>query len=47
MLSYIIVLTPIALIMVCVGLYKLVTTVYHALYDAVAYLKERKELKWM
>lgn len=47
MIGYIIVLAPIALIIAGAGLFHLVKTIYGAIYDALAYLKERKELKWM
>lgn len=47
MIGYVIILAPIALIIAGVGLYQLAKTVYGAIYDALAYFKERKELKWM
>ena len=47
MINYIIVIAPIVLIALGIGLYRLATNTYKAIYDAIEYLKERKELKWM
>lgn len=47
MTGYIVFLAHIALIAIGAGLYQLAKTVYGAICDVLAYLKERKELKWM